>query len=96
MNDTTRLDEALALALKLSPKERIQLIERVASSVEHDIEPAPPEEQPEHWGKSLNALLDSLDMSDWEAMEMDDPVEWVKQQRAQQMRHRLGDWGAEE
>ncbi len=44
MTDMTQLDKALALALKLSPKERIRLIEQVASSVERDIEsPAPRE-----------------------------------------------------
>jgi hypothetical protein len=52
---------------------------------------APPVE--EHWGKALNRLMDSLDMSDWEAMDIDDPVEWIKQQRAQEIKRRLGDWG---
>jgi hypothetical protein len=32
----------------------------------------------EHWGKALIRLLDTLDMSDWEALKIDDPVEWVK------------------
>jgi hypothetical protein len=32
----------------------------------------------EHWGKALIQLLDKLDLSDWEALRIDDPVEWVK------------------
>ena len=56
MSETTLLDDTLALALKLSPKERIQLIERVASSVERENEPAPVHiEQPEEpWGNPLS------------------------------------------
>jgi len=26
----------------------------------------------------LNRLVDTLDLSDWEALEINDPVEWVK------------------
>ena len=86
MSETTLLDDTLALALKLSPKERIQLIERVASSVEREIEPAPVHiEQPEEpWGQSLVNLIKSLDLSEWEAMDIDDPVEWVKELRQKQ------------
>jgi hypothetical protein len=39
--------------------------------------------QEEHWGKNFVALLDQLDLSDWESEELDDPVEWVKKQRHQ-------------
>lgn len=83
MSETTLLDDTLALALKLSPKERIQLIERVASSVEREIEPilSHAEQPEEHWGQSLVDLIKSLDLSEWEAMDIDDPVEWVKELR---------------
>ena len=37
MGHTTQLEEALALALKLPPGERLQLVERVVASVEHEI-----------------------------------------------------------
>ncbi len=70
------------------------MIERLASSVEREIEPAPP--PVEHWGKALNALLDSLDMSDWEALEMDDPVEWVKQQWIDDLKQQFSDWDKSE
>lgn len=97
MNTTTSLEEALTLALALAPKERLQLIERVASSVEHDIEAAPSgEEQPEeHWGKSLNRLMDEIGPIDMIYPEIEDPVEWVKHLRAESRRRRLGDWGEE-
>ncbi len=91
MNDPTQLNEALELALKLSPKERIQLIERVASSVERDIEPAPP--STEHWGQKLVRLLDELGPIELVHPEIDDPVEWVKQIRRDEREQRLGDWG---
>ena len=97
MSDTSPLDEALALALKLSPKERIQLIERIASSVEDEIEPAPSGQQPEeHWGRNLLRLLDELGPIEMKYPEIEDPVEWVKQIRHDEKKQRLGDWGEEE
>ena len=97
MSATTTLEEALALALKLAPKERLQLIEQVASSVERELEVAPSgEEQPEeHWGKSLNRLMDEIGPIEMLYPEIEDPVEWVKHLRAEQRRRRLGDWGEE-
>jgi len=98
MNGTPALEEALALALKLAPKERLQLIERVASSVERDIEVAvPSKEQPQgHWGQNLLRLLDELGPIELIHPEIEDPVEWVKQIRREQDQKRLGDWGEEE
>lgn len=92
MNMTPSLEEALALALKLAPKERLQLIERVASSVEREIESPPStEEQPEeHWGKSLNRLMDEIGPIEMKYPEIEDPVEWVKHLRAENRRRRLG------
>jgi hypothetical protein len=92
MNPQDAFDEALALALTLPSKKRLQLIEQVASSVERELDVSPPAGQ--HWGQALNALLDSLDTGDWEALEIDDPVAWVKQQRAAETARRLGAWGA--
>jgi hypothetical protein len=92
---TVSLDEALALALKLAPKERLQLIERVASSIERDMEAtAPDKPQPEgHWGQALNRLLEEIGPIDLVDPEIEDPVEWVKAQREKERKHRLGDWG---
>jgi hypothetical protein len=98
MNTTTSLEEALALTLKLAPKERLQLIERVASSVEREIEVPPSgEEQPEqHWGRNLLRLLDELGPIEMSYPEIEDPVEWVKQIRRDEREQRLGDWGEDE
>lgn len=66
MTPQDAFDEALALALTLPSPKRLQLIEQVVASVARDLEAAPPAGQ--HWGQALNALLDSLDTSDWEAL----------------------------
>ncbi|MCB9451451.1 MAG: hypothetical protein H6672_08425 [Anaerolineaceae bacterium] len=98
MNTTTSLEEALALALKLAPRERLQLIERVASSVEREIEaPSSGEEQLEqHWGRNLLRLLDELGPIEMSYPEIEDPVEWVKQIRRDEREQRLGDWDKDE
>lgn len=95
MGDNPVLDQALALALTLSPKERLYLITQVASSVEREFVPVPLSETP-HWGQAMVALLDPLDTSAWEALEMSDPTTWLKQQREEERKRRLGDWGADE
>jgi hypothetical protein len=98
MNPTPSLEEALMLALRLAPKERLQLIEQVASSVEREIEARPSDEEQveEHWGKSLNRLLDEIGPIEMLYPEIEDPVEWVKHLRAEERRRRLGDWGEDE
>jgi len=45
-----------------------------------------------HWGKNFVALLDQLDTSEWEALDIDDPVEWLKQQRQKQAKRRKLNW----
>jgi hypothetical protein len=85
MGHTTQLEEALALALKLSPAERLRLVERVVASVGHEITRSIPGTQipAEHWGQALNRLVDALDLSDWKALQINNPVEWVKALRRQ-------------
>ena len=80
MSQPTQLDEALALALKLPAGARLRLVECVVASVKREIAGGMPVTKPpaEHWGQALNRLLDTLDLSDWEALEINDPVEWVK------------------
>jgi hypothetical protein len=98
MNLMTPFDEALELALKLAPKERLQLIERVASSVEQDIESVSPSpvQSTEHWGQSLLRLLDELSPIEMQYPEIGDPVEWVRRIRQDERQHRLGDWSEDE
>ena len=38
-----------------------------------------------YWGQELLKLLDSLDMSDWTALGIEDPVEWVRAVRQQDL-----------
>ena len=89
-----RLEDALSLALSLSPKDRLKLVEQVVSSVENEFESLPSGEAQaeEHWGHTLNHLLDELGPIDLVDAEIEDPVEWVKTQREKQQRQRLGDW----
>jgi hypothetical protein len=84
--------EIMQQAQALSPQERKELVILLVDSL--NVERPVSDEPAEHWGKALNRLLDSLDMADWEAI--DDPVAWVKQQRAAERRRRLGDWGGAE
>ena len=52
-------------------------------------------QEKENWGAKVVALLDQLDMSAWEALDIDDPVEWVKNQRREAERQRGITWGDE-
>lgn len=79
---TVELQDVINLALQLSPRERMQLIEQVASSVEEVL----PRVEPvisNHWGQSLNRLLQELGSIEMNNPEIQDPVEWVQEQRRQ-------------
>lgn len=86
--------EIMKQAQTLSPQERKELAMLLIDSLE--VERPVSTEPDEHWGQNLNRLLDSLDMSDWENLDIDDPVEWVKKLRAEELKRRLGDWGSAE
>lgn len=77
---TVELQDVINLALQLSPRERMQLIEQVASSV-GEVLPEPIVS--DHWGQSLNRLLEELGPVEMKNSEIQDPVEWVKEQRRQ-------------
>ena len=88
-------EEVLALALRLAPKERLQLIEEMAFSVEADFEPAPPEPEP-HWGQSLVRLLTEPSPIEMANPEIEDPVEWVKEQRRKDAERLQSYWDDEQ
>ena len=96
MANITGLEEALALALKLAPKERLQLVERVVSSVEREFDKPSVEQPTEHWGKALNQLLDELGPIDLVDPEIEDPVEWVKAQRQKEADRLKSYWEGEQ
>jgi hypothetical protein len=90
-----QLEDALSLALSLSPVDRLKLVEQVVSSLEHELEVQPSSQaQPEaHWGQALNQLLDELGPLELADPQVNDPVEAVKSLRDKQRQQRLGDWG---
>ena len=91
----TQLEKALALALKLEPKERLQLIEQLAVSLTHDVE-MPLEEIEPHWGKNLQRVIDEIGIVELDYPEIEDSVDWVKHIRNVQDKKRLSDWGEDE
>ena len=86
--------EIMKQAQVLSQQERKELVKLLVDFL--DEERSTPGEPNEHWGQTLNRLLDSLDMSDWENLDVEDSVEWVKKQREAEQKHRLDDWGSAE
>jgi hypothetical protein len=96
--DTTTVDQAFALVLGLSPRERLQLVERIVASVEREMTHSAPGEEtaPAHWGKHLAELVESLDLTDWTTNDTEDSVEWVKRIRQEQAARRGLDWGSDE
>jgi hypothetical protein len=79
----------------LSPQERKELTKLLIDMMDapQQVEAA---ESEEHWGKSLNRLMDEIGPIEMIYPEIEDPVEWVKHLRAEQRRRRLGDWGDNE
>jgi len=49
-----------------------------------------------HWGHELLKLLDSLDMSDWTSLGIEDPVEWMKAVRQQDLSRLDAYWNGTE
>lgn len=99
MNEITPMEEALALALRLPLSERLQLIERVAASVSYDIAHPHPDDDADseqHWGRNLVQMVREMDFSDWDDIDSDDPVEWVRRVRQDQATRRGLDWGTDE
>ena len=86
------ITEILEQAKTLTQVERDQLIEalRTLQGTSQSQEAGEPVE---HWGKSLNQLLDEIGPIEMKYPEIEDPVEWVKQIRRDEREQRLGDWG---
>ncbi|PJF29341.1 MAG: hypothetical protein CUN52_08880 [Phototrophicales bacterium] len=83
MSNSNLLEKTMDMALQLPIIERLQLVERLVASVEHDITTLQRVAQGSHWGERLVSLIESLDLSDWEEMDIDDPVQWVEHIRKQ-------------
>lgn len=91
----TTVTEILEQAKKLTQAERDKLLEelRTMQATSQSQEAGEPVE---HWGKSLNQLMDEIGPIEMKYPEIEDPVEWVKHLRAESRRRRLGNWGEEE
>lgn len=81
------LNQAYALTVQ-ERKELAKLLIDTLDTPPHS-SPAAPETEG-HWGKSLNRLMDDIGSIEMLYPEIEDPVAWVKHQRAEQRRHRLG------
>jgi hypothetical protein len=104
MNQMNLLDEAvaLALALRLAPK---RLIERVASSVERELDEAPAQ-FPQANGQMLHsipmtdaaiaAMLEQMEPVELVDPEITDPVEWVQAQRRKNSDRRKPYWDGQQ
>lgn len=86
------ITEILEQAKALSVQERKELTKLLIDTLDVPEERKAGEAE-EHWGKSLNRLLDEIGPIDLVDPEIEDPVEWVKAQREKQRKQRLGDWG---
>jgi hypothetical protein len=86
--------DAVALALRLSPLDKVRLLEQVASTLERDLtaQPSGQSSEEQSWGQRLVALVDQLDLHGWDANGDEDPVEWVARQRQDEMNERQTDW----
>lgn len=97
-----QFDDVVALAYRLTPLEKIKLVKRMADALEHepvlaiDTPNPTPASSEQTWGQHTLALLDTFNTNDWQAIDMPDVVEWVKQQRAQQDKQRGIIWEEEE
>jgi hypothetical protein len=96
MTDTPQLETVLALGLQLPAKDRLKLIERLATSVENDIKPDVVNPQ-KHWGQELVRQIESgeLDTSAWMKMDMHDATEWVNKLRDEENKRLDSYWNDE-
>lgn len=82
-------------AQELTPEDRRKLAKRLIESLQLAEESKPDLEQ-EPLGQRVIALLNDMDLTDWESMEIDDVSEWVRQIRQQQTDRLASHWSDEE
>ena len=80
----------LEQAKALTSEERKELAKLLIDMLDEPTIP-PTAEPEEHWGKSLNKLMDEIGEIEMKYPEIEDPVEWVKHLRAEQHQQRFGD-----
>ena len=87
--------ELLEQAKTLSIQELRELVRLLEDSLGTS-QPTTESKSGEHWGESLVRLVEELGPIEPVYPEIEDPVDWVKQIRKEQMQKRLGDWGESE
>lgn len=88
------MQQALSLALSLSPQERLSLIEQVVASVAQEIDPNLMTFSPKT-GAELVAMLEAFDPVEFVDPELDDSVEWVAAQRQKETTRLNSYWAGE-
>jgi hypothetical protein len=73
----TMLEEALALALKLAPKERKELTKLLIDTLDTTDQPVTQAKT----GAEIAAILETMEPIEFVDSDIEDPVEWVKAQR---------------
>lgn len=93
-----KIDQALAAALELPLQQRIQLLKRIASSIEQDIDPGKSDARVTDapWGQTLVRLMDEAGTIDMVHPQIEDATAWVKQIRRDQEIKRGLDWDSAE
>ena len=82
--------ELVEQAKTLSSEERNELIQQLASL--QFLEQQDTTDAQIHWGQALNDLLDTTAMIEMKYPEIEDPIAWLKQLRAEQEKARLSNW----
>lgn len=85
--------EIMKQAEALSPQERKELVKLLVDSLE--VVRSNPAQNQEHWGQSLLRLLDELGPIEMANPEIEDPVEWVREQRRQDTERLRPYWDGE-
>ena len=85
--------EIFQQAKALSTQERKELVVKLVETLGDTPVPAVSRAKT---GAEIAAMLDKMTPIEFADEDITDTVEWVKAQREDERRHRLGDWGAPE
>lgn len=92
--NTPELDLVLERALDLTVPDRLRLIETVAASIHDQIRSSATltGDEGESWGQHVIDLVNQLDMSAWENLNVEDSSEWVTNLRSRIEGERRVNW----
>ena len=87
------LAEILKQVQALSSAERDELVNELIEMRKAPVEPS--DEPEEHWGKSLNRLMNEIGPIELVDPHIEDPVEWLKVQRQKEADRLKSYWDGE-